>query len=110
MQSSGGSVQKMVTFRSSAGRRAREEAQHDGDENGLLDEQNYVQALGTDNTEGEWGGCHLWIPVPALFAYTVCLYSACCSAVQNNAQLPFSVYFSMYMPVYVVHPAKMNAV
>lgn len=43
----------MVTFKSPAGRRAREGAGHDEDENGLLDEQNYVQALGTDNTEGE---------------------------------------------------------
>uniref|UniRef100_A0A671YM97 Origin recognition complex subunit 2 n=1 Tax=Sparus aurata TaxID=8175 RepID=A0A671YM97_SPAAU len=51
VQSSSGSVQKMVTFKSPAGRRAREEAEHDGDENGLLDEQNYIQALGTDYTE-----------------------------------------------------------
>lgn len=43
----------MVTLRSPAGRRARGETEHDGDENGLLDEQNYVQALGTDNIEGE---------------------------------------------------------
>ncbi len=53
MQSNSGAVQKMVTFKSPAGRRAREEAEHDGDENGHLDEQNYVQALGIDNTEGE---------------------------------------------------------
>ncbi|XP_030259626.1 origin recognition complex subunit 2 isoform X2 [Sparus aurata] len=55
VQSSSGSVQKMVTFKSPAGRRAREEAEHDGDENGLLDEQNYIQALGTDYTEDEEG-------------------------------------------------------
>lgn len=50
-----GSVQKMVTFKSPAGRRAREEAEHDGcdDEHGVLNEQNYVQALGTYNTEGQ---------------------------------------------------------
>lgn len=43
----------MVKFKGSAGRRAREDAEHDGDENGVLDEQNYVQALGADNAEGE---------------------------------------------------------
>ncbi|KAM4605368.1 origin recognition complex subunit 2 [Polymixia lowei] len=47
-----GSVQKMVTFKSSAGRRAREENEDDDDEEDeVLNEQNYVQALGTDNTE-----------------------------------------------------------
>ncbi|XP_044223907.1 origin recognition complex subunit 2 [Thunnus albacares] len=53
VQSNSGSVQRMVTFKSPAGRRAREGAEHDGcdDENGVLDEQNYVQALGTYNTE-----------------------------------------------------------
>nr|XP_019965247.1 PREDICTED: origin recognition complex subunit 2 [Paralichthys olivaceus] len=51
VQSNGGSVQKMVTFKSPAGRRARVEAEDDADENGVLDEQNYIQALGTDNTE-----------------------------------------------------------
>lgn len=43
----------MVTLKCPAGRRAREDTEHDGDENGLLDEQNYVQALGTDNMEGD---------------------------------------------------------
>ncbi|XP_045908092.1 origin recognition complex subunit 2 isoform X2 [Micropterus dolomieu] len=55
VQSNSGSVQKMVTFKSPAGRRAKEDAAPDGDENGLLDEQNYVLALGTDNTEDEEG-------------------------------------------------------
>ncbi|XP_068427342.1 origin recognition complex subunit 2 isoform X2 [Clinocottus analis] len=49
VQSNSGSVQKMVTFKGSAGRRAREEAEHDGDETGVLDEQHYVQALGADH-------------------------------------------------------------
>ena len=55
VQSNSGSVQRMVTFKSPAGRRAREGGEHDGcdDENGVLDEQNYVQALGTYNTEGK---------------------------------------------------------
>uniref|UniRef100_A0A7N8YB32 Origin recognition complex subunit 2 n=1 Tax=Mastacembelus armatus TaxID=205130 RepID=A0A7N8YB32_9TELE len=52
VQSSRGSVQKMVTFKSPARRRVREDADHDGDENGDFDEQNYVQALGADDTEG----------------------------------------------------------
>lgn len=44
----------MVKFKSPAGRRGcREDAEHDGDENGVHDEQDYVQALGTDNAEGE---------------------------------------------------------
>lgn len=54
VQSSNVSVQKMVTLKIPAGRRAREDTQHDGDENGL-DEQHYVQALGTHNLEGEGG-------------------------------------------------------
>uniref|UniRef100_A0A7N8Y2M7 Origin recognition complex subunit 2 n=1 Tax=Mastacembelus armatus TaxID=205130 RepID=A0A7N8Y2M7_9TELE len=53
VQSSRGSVQKMVTFKSPARRRVREDADHDGDENGDFDEQNYVQALGADDTEVE---------------------------------------------------------
>lgn len=54
MQSIAGSAQKMVKFKSPAGRRGcREDADHDGDENGVHDEQNYVQALGADNAEGE---------------------------------------------------------
>ncbi|XP_032388018.1 origin recognition complex subunit 2 isoform X2 [Etheostoma spectabile] len=55
VQSNSGSVQKMVTFKSPAGRRTRVDADHDGDENEVLDEQNYVQALGTDNAEDEEG-------------------------------------------------------
>uniref|UniRef100_A0A665XF81 Origin recognition complex subunit 2 n=1 Tax=Echeneis naucrates TaxID=173247 RepID=A0A665XF81_ECHNA len=47
VKSSGGSVQKMVTFKS-----AREDAEGaDGDESEVFNEQNYIQALGTDNTE-----------------------------------------------------------
>lgn len=55
VQSSTRSVQRMVAFKSPAGRRSREAAEQDGsdDENGVLDEQNYVQALGTYNTEGK---------------------------------------------------------
>ncbi|XP_039671590.1 origin recognition complex subunit 2 isoform X2 [Perca fluviatilis] len=55
VQSNSGSVQKMVTFKSQAGRRTIVDAEHDGDENEVLDEQNYVQALGTDNAEDEEG-------------------------------------------------------
>ncbi|XP_070830341.1 origin recognition complex subunit 2 [Chaetodon trifascialis] len=56
VQSISGSVQKMVTFKSPAGRRAKQDAECDGDENGVLDEQNYVQALGTDNIEEDEEG------------------------------------------------------
>lgn len=52
VQSSNGTVQKMVTLKIPAGRRAREAVDRDVDENGHLDEQHYIQALGTDNTEG----------------------------------------------------------
>ncbi|CAB1416446.1 unnamed protein product [Pleuronectes platessa] len=50
VQSNGGSVQKMVSFKSPAGRRTRVE-EDDEDENEVFDEQNYVHALGADNTE-----------------------------------------------------------
>lgn len=54
VQSSAGSVQKMVKFKSPAGRRGtKEDSDNGGDESAFLDEQNYIQALGTDNTEGE---------------------------------------------------------
>lgn len=52
VQSSNGNVQKIVTLKIPAGQRAREDAEQDVDENGHLDEQNYIQALGTDNIEG----------------------------------------------------------
>lgn len=65
VQSNSGSVQKMVTFKGSAGRRAREEADRDGDETGVLDEQNYVQALGADHAGGEGDGC--------MFSNTCCV-------------------------------------
>ncbi|XP_034412280.1 origin recognition complex subunit 2 [Cyclopterus lumpus] len=58
VQSNSGSVQKMVTFKGSAGRRAREDAEHVGDGPGVLDEQNYVQALGTDNAEEDDDGMY----------------------------------------------------
>ncbi|XP_030608147.1 origin recognition complex subunit 2 [Archocentrus centrarchus] len=52
VQSIAGSIQKMVKFKSPAGRRGcREDADPDEDENGVHDEQNYVQALGADNAE-----------------------------------------------------------
>ncbi|XP_034470770.1 origin recognition complex subunit 2 [Hippoglossus hippoglossus] len=51
VQSNGGSVQKMVTFKSPAGRRTRVEEEDDEDENEVFDEQNYIHALGADNTE-----------------------------------------------------------
>ncbi|XP_008286727.1 origin recognition complex subunit 2 [Stegastes partitus] len=54
---SSSSVQKMVKFKSPAGRRGgREDAEQDGAENGFLDEQNYIQALGTDNAEEDDDG------------------------------------------------------
>ncbi|XP_047445122.1 origin recognition complex subunit 2 [Mugil cephalus] len=57
VQSGAGSVQKMVKFKSPAGRRgAKEDSDQDGDENTFLDEQNYIQALGTDNTEEDDDG------------------------------------------------------
>ncbi|XP_022063301.1 origin recognition complex subunit 2 [Acanthochromis polyacanthus] len=50
--SSSSSAQRMVKFKSPAARRgAREDTEQDGDENGVLDEQNYIQALGTVNGE-----------------------------------------------------------
>lgn len=62
VQSNSGTVQKMVKFKSPAGRRTREDAEHDDDddddENGVLDEQNYVQALGTDNAEEDEDGMY----------------------------------------------------
>ncbi|XP_037537408.1 origin recognition complex subunit 2 [Nematolebias whitei] len=52
VQSSSGSVQRMVKFKSPAGPRGcRQEAELHHDESGAQDEQNYVQALGTENTE-----------------------------------------------------------
>lgn len=38
----------MVTLKIPAGRRAKDAADLDEDENGHLDEQNYIQALGTN--------------------------------------------------------------
>lgn len=61
----------MVTFKSPAGRRAREDAEHDGDENGVFAEQNYIQALGTENTEGELVMCH---SQPGSFSALLCLW------------------------------------
>ncbi|TNN48207.1 Origin recognition complex subunit 2 [Liparis tanakae] len=55
VQSHSGAVQKMVTFKGSAGRRAREDAERDGDETGVLDQQVYVHALGADHAEDDEG-------------------------------------------------------
>lgn len=58
----------MVTFKSPAGRRDRDDAENDGgDGNDVFDEQNYIQALGTDNAEGEWGNCDVQ-PGPRSFS------------------------------------------
>ncbi|XP_051943124.1 origin recognition complex subunit 2 [Hippocampus zosterae] len=54
VQSGPGTVQKMVTFKSPMGRRSSDEPEvKEGDERGLLDEQNYVQALCAGNTEDD---------------------------------------------------------
>ncbi|XP_019720351.1 origin recognition complex subunit 2 [Hippocampus comes] len=54
VQSGSGTVQKMVTFKSPMGRRSRDDPEvKEGDERGLLDEQNYVQALCAGNTEDD---------------------------------------------------------
>lgn len=50
VQSHSGAVQKMVRLKSPPGRRDRKQ---DGDENGFLGEQNYIQALGADGMEGK---------------------------------------------------------
>lgn len=49
VQSNSGAVQKMVRLKIPPGRRNREQ---EGEENGFLGEQNYIQALGAD-MEGE---------------------------------------------------------
>ncbi|XP_062284818.1 origin recognition complex subunit 2 [Scomber scombrus] len=58
VQSSTGSVQRMVAFKSPAGRRgARVDAEQEGcDDEHVLDEQNYIQALGTYHTEEDEEG------------------------------------------------------
>ena len=45
-------VQKLVIFKNSAGRWSSKEDDEDEDEDGVLNEQHYIQCLGTDNTEG----------------------------------------------------------
>ncbi|XP_053738953.1 origin recognition complex subunit 2 [Synchiropus splendidus] len=50
-QSNSGGVQKMVSFKSPAGRASKEDGATDLDENGFMDEQNYVQVLGTEEEE-----------------------------------------------------------
>lgn len=53
VQSNSGAVQKMVRLKIPPARRDREQdIEKEGDENGFLDEQNYIQALGAD-MEGE---------------------------------------------------------
>lgn len=49
--SSSGTVQKMVTFKSPAGRRDREQNSEDGDDKDHLNEINYIQALTADDDE-----------------------------------------------------------
>ncbi|XP_021175102.2 origin recognition complex subunit 2 isoform X2 [Fundulus heteroclitus] len=57
VQSSAGSTQRMVKFKSPAGRKGRaEDGRQDQEESGVLDQQNYIQALGTDNNEEEEDG------------------------------------------------------
>lgn len=51
-QPSAGAVQKMVTFKSPAQRRDKEQKSDDGDENEHLGEKNYIQALTEDDDEG----------------------------------------------------------
>lgn len=55
VQSGAGSVQRMVTFKSPGGRKGRRD---DGEqeEDGVLDQQNYVQALGTEHDEEDEDG------------------------------------------------------
>ncbi|CAJ1071611.1 origin recognition complex subunit 2 isoform X1 [Xyrichtys novacula] len=56
VQSNSGAVQKMVKFKSPAGRRVTGDEDRDGDEDGHVNEQNYIQALGTDNAEEDEEG------------------------------------------------------
>ncbi|KAF6718429.1 Origin recognition complex subunit 2 [Oryzias melastigma] len=51
----GKSVQRMVTFKSPAGRKGRREEAHQ-EEDDVFDEQNYIQALGTDNAAADEDG------------------------------------------------------
>ncbi|XP_017276332.1 origin recognition complex subunit 2 isoform X2 [Kryptolebias marmoratus] len=54
VQRSAESVQRMVRFRSLAGPQGcRQDAEHHPDENGALNEQTYIQALGTENNEDD---------------------------------------------------------
>lgn len=50
VQSHSRAVQKMVRLKSPPGRRDRKQ---DGEENGFLGEEDYIQALGADGMEGE---------------------------------------------------------
>lgn len=53
VQSNSGAVQKMVRLKIPPGRRNGErDIEQEGEENGFLGEQNYIQALGAD-MEGE---------------------------------------------------------
>ncbi|XP_076018508.1 origin recognition complex subunit 2 [Genypterus blacodes] len=51
----GGSIQKIVKFKSPARQRNKKDSEDDDDDDEyeLLNEQNYIQALGTDNTEDD---------------------------------------------------------
>ncbi|XP_061746069.1 origin recognition complex subunit 2 [Nerophis ophidion] len=54
VHSCSGAFQKMVTFKNQAGRPTIEDPYgKEGDDNGVLDEQNYVQAICADNAEDE---------------------------------------------------------
>lgn len=53
VQSNSGAVQKMVKLKVPPARRVKEQdLEQEGDENGFMSEQNYIQALGAD-MEGE---------------------------------------------------------
>lgn len=53
MQGSAGAVQRMVKFKSPPGQKGcRGDGDQDQEENGVFDQQDYIQSLGTDNAEG----------------------------------------------------------
>ncbi|XP_023190615.1 origin recognition complex subunit 2 isoform X1 [Xiphophorus maculatus] len=54
VQSSAGAVQRMVKFKSPAGRKGHlKDEQLDQEENGVYDQQGYIRSLGTENNEDE---------------------------------------------------------
>ncbi|KAM4727966.1 origin recognition complex subunit 2 isoform 2-T2 [Anableps anableps] len=55
VQSNSGAVQRMVKFKSPAGWNGhREDGEQGQEENGVFDQQNYIQVLGTENNEDEY--------------------------------------------------------